>query len=355
MFSKYVDNISKYIKNEIKNKHSVNLNKEFFLINDIFGLLENSDLRTMAKKVIKNNKKYFGNNIFLYAPLYISNYCINGCKYCGFKALNKIDRRKLNYDEIEKELIYLKNTGIDHILILTGEDPINSDFEYLNYTIIMAKKYFKEISIETYSLSQKEYEILINSGLIGVTLYQETYDKENYKKYHLFGPKSDYYKRLETIEYAIKAGVREINIGALLGLSNPDYEIIMLAHHMNYLLKEYPEVEYSISFPRIKNAYNVKNEFFTIKDKRLIHYILALKLIFPRIHINISTRENKEFRNAVLGFATKMSVASATNVGGYTLYKNSTKQFETDDNRTFEEFFDYIKKRGYYPTTVNWF
>ncbi|WGS65680.1 radical SAM protein [Marinitoga aeolica] len=355
MFSENVEKIIKYIEKERKKEHHINLKKDFFAVNEIFGLLENTNLRTMAKKVMKNNRKFFGDVIFLYAPLYISNYCINGCTYCGFKATNKIQRKKLTYEKIEKESLYLKNAGIDHVLILTGEDPVTTDLDYLYNTIKLLKRFFKEVSIETYSLKEDEYKKLISAGLIGVTMYQETYCIKKYKEVHLFGPKSDYKKRLDTIEYAIKSGVREINIGALLGLYEPEFEIIMLAYHMDYLLKNYPEIEYAISFPRIKSAYNVKNNFYIIPDKQLIHYIIALKLIFPRVHINISTRENADFRNALIGIATKMSAGSTTNVGGYTIYKKSIKQFETEDKRNFQEFINYIKSRGYNPTTVNWF
>ncbi|NUU95645.1 hypothetical protein XO10_04410 [Marinitoga sp. 1135] len=344
-----------YVNSARKNKYNINLNKEFFSVNDIYGLLQNNDLRTMAKKVIKNNRKFFGDVIFLYAPLYISNYCINGCTYCGFKASNKIHRLKLSYKEIEQEALYLNHEGIDHVLILTGEDPVNSNFEYLYNTIKILKNFFKEISIETYSLTREKYEKLVTAGLVGVTLYQETYSPEKYREVHLFGPKKDFKKRLNTVEEAIKAGVREINIGALLGLYEPEFEIIMMAYHMDYLLKNYPNVEYSISFPRIRTAFNVKDKFYSISDKKLIHYILALKLIFPRVHINISTRESIKFRNAILGIATKMSAGSTTNVGGYTLYKDSTKQFEIEDTRTVKEFMNYIKTRNYNPTTVNWF
>ncbi|QTA37924.1 radical SAM protein [Thermosipho ferrireducens] len=354
MFSELIGEIIRMVKSEIKRKHYVNLNKEFFMARDIFALLESNELSFMAKRVLKNNKKFFGNVVFLYAPLYVSNYCVNGCIYCGFKNSNLIKRRKLNYDEIRKEMLYLKKSGVEHVLILTGEDPENVGVEYLYNVIKIGKMFFKEVSLESYSLNEDDYKYLISAGLTGVTMYQETYCIEEYAELHPFGPKSDYKKRLNTIEHAIKAGVREINIGVLYGLCDPVFETIMLAYHMDYLLKTYPWIEYSVSFPRMKPAYNVKFDFEQVSDKELIHYILAFKLLFPRVHVNISTRENENFRNALVGVATKMSAGSSTNVGGYTIYKDEVKQFSTEDKRTIEEFIRYVKSRGYNPAMVNW-
>ncbi|BBE31418.1 thiamine biosynthesis protein ThiH [Tepiditoga spiralis] len=355
MFSDIVDEVYNYVlKSQNKEFDKKILKKDSFLAGDIFSLIHSNSLEIMAKRVLKNNKKFFGNVVYLYAPLYISNYCRNICTYCGFKSTNNIKRKKLNINQILKEANFLYKMGIEHVLVLTGEDHINSSFDYIYNTVKNLKKLFKEVSIETYSLNEQQYKKLVEIGLIGVTMYQETYSKGVYGKVHIFGLKSNYKKRLDTIEYAIKAGVREISIGALLGLNDPYIEVPMMIYHMDYLLKKYPNVEYSISFPRIKNALNVQNDFYNINDIDFIKFILSAKLIFPRVHINISTRESFEMRNALIGVATKMSAGSSTSVGGYTI-NNDSEQFSIEDSRSVKEFRTYIESRNFKPTTVNWF
>lgn len=356
MFSDIVDEIyTNVLKNQSNDFDEKILKKDNFLAGDIFSLIHSNSLETMAKMVLKNNKRFFGNIIYLYAPLYISNYCMNVCTYCGFKSTNNIKRKKLNIAQILKEANFLYKTGIEHVLVLTGEDHINSSFDYIYNTVRELKTIFKEVSIETYSLTEYQYKKLIEVGLIGVTMYQETYSKKVYKKVHTFGTKSNYKKRLDTIEYAIKAGVREISIGALLGLNDPLIEVPMMVYHMDYLLKKYPNVEYSISFPRIKTALNVENNFYSINDFDFIKFILVTKLIFPRVHINISTRESLEMRNALVGIATKMSAGSSTAVGGYTINNNDSEQFSIEDTRSVKSFMEYIESRTFKPTTINWF
>ncbi|MEG0562111.1 2-iminoacetate synthase ThiH [Cetobacterium sp.] len=312
-------------------------------------------LEEMATKANVITKQYFGKEIHIYAPLYISNICDNECTYCGFKHSNPIKRRHLTYDEIEKESKYISETlGVHSIILLTGESYINS-LEYLKNAIIILKKYFNTVIIEVQPLSVEEYSELKTVGLDGVTVYQECYDKELYKTYHLSGKKSDYKYRLDTPERASIADLRSVNIGALFGLGNPVQEAFLSGLHLRYLTNKFLNTQFSISIPRIKEAYrNIKPQNI-ISDKQFVQFLLAYRLCFPTSGINISTRESKEFRDNLLPLGvTKFSAGSVTEVGGYSLSNGSSPQFETDDHRSVVEIVDMLKIKGYQPIFKDW-
>jgi len=313
-------------------------------------------LEVAARKAKDITERYFGKNIFLYAPLYISNFCSSGCIYCGYSCFNKIKRKRLNINEIEDEMKALKKKGFQTILILTGEDNTKEGFNHLKDAVRFARRYFSEVLIETSPLTLEGYMELVNEGLTGVTLYQETYDLDTYKKVHLLGKKRDFKARLCAIERAIEAGVREVNIGCLLGLCS-DYlkDVFLLSMHAMYLLKKYSKVELSISFPRIRPFKGMKFNYTEVSDLELVKFIVYTRLFLKSVGINISTRERSDLRDNLIGLGvTKMSAESKTSVGGYSKEGHSFEQFEVSDKRSLDEIIKVIRSKGYNAEFTNW-
>ena len=312
-------------------------------------------LENMASKANLLTIQNFGKEIQLYAPLYISNICDNECTYCGFKHSNPIKRRHLNLEEIEKEAKYISKTlNIHTIILLTGESSLNS-LKYIKNSIKILKKYFSTVIIEIQPLSLEEYKELETIGLDGVTIYQECYNQALYSNYHITGNKTDYLFRLNTPKRAALSNLRNINIGTLFGLGNPKEEAFLAGLHLKYLANTFLNSQFSISLPRIKKAFNnvpIKN---IVSDKEFVQFLLAYRLAFPNIGINISTRETKDFRDNLLPLGiTKFSAGSITEVGGYTLNKKSEPQFEIDDNRNIHEIKNMLKRKGYQPILKDW-
>lgn len=341
------------IKNIIENSGDKILEDLEFLA--LLSPKASSLLESMAIKANSITEQYFGKEIHIYAPLYISNICDNECSYCGFKHSNPIKRRHLTLEEIEKEASFISETlGIHSIILLTGESSINS-IEYLKNSIKILKKYFSTVIIEVQPLSQDEYEILYKAGLDGVTVYQECYHEETYSKFHLNGNKTDYNYRLETPKRAALANLRAINIGTLFGLGNPIEEAFLAGIHLKYLTNNFLSSQFSISLPRIKEAYrNIKPENI-VSDKNFVQFLLAYRLAFPMAGINISTRESQNFRDNLLPLGvTKYSAGSITEVGGYSLSNNSEPQFKTDDHRSVQDIVSILKTKGYQPIFKDW-
>jgi 2-iminoacetate synthase len=341
---------------QIKNILTKNkIDKEEFLT-----LLFNKDdrvLELIAQKAKSVTEKYFGKIILFYAPLYISNYCVNKCTYCGYSSRNKnVKRKKLTKEEIDLEMQVLKNKGFDTILILTGEDRYHSPLEYISQAIEIAKKYFSEILVEVYPLKYEEYKFLVDKGLTGVTIYQETYDEKLYSKIHLSGPKRDFDFRLHSAERAICAGVKEINIGCLLGLKKNFLEdVYMTVCHAQYLQKTYPQVEITISYPRLQPAEGIKNIINNVSDKDFVQIICATRIFLPNVGLNISTREKMYIRDNLIGLGiTRMSAGSKTTVGGYFSVCKDIGQFEISDKREVEEIINVVISKGYRPEFTNW-
>ncbi|MCX7904090.1 MAG: 2-iminoacetate synthase ThiH [Caloramator sp.] len=347
------------IKEPTKDEAIDILSKEDLSDVDFIKLLNCDDLDVLemaAREARRITEAYFGKNIFLYIPLYISNYCSSGCIYCGYSCLNKIERRRLSLDEVEEEMRAIKKKGFNSILLLTGEDDTKEGFEYLKSALKIAKRFFPEILIETGPLTFEGYRELVEEGLVGVTLYQETYDLNTYEAVHLIGRKRDFYRRLNAIEEAIRSGVREINIGCLLGLST-DFkrDVFLTIMHGKYLLKKYPKIELSISFPRIRPFEGMNFCYTKVDDLQFVKFIVYTRLLLKNIGINISTREGKELRDNLIGLGvTKMSAESRTGVGGYARDNPSPKQFEISDDRTVDEILLSIKSKGYNAEFTNW-
>ncbi|MBP7792344.1 MAG: 2-iminoacetate synthase ThiH [Candidatus Goldbacteria bacterium] len=327
---------------------------------DFLRLLTSKDenvLELMAEKAKRITDNYFGKMILLYVPLYISNYCINKCVYCGFSALNDdIPRKKLKKEEIETEMAALKENGFDTILILTGEDRNVSPVDYIAEAVKTARKHFSEILVEVYAMTADEYKRLVDNGLTGMTIYQETYDEKLYDKLHLSGPKKDFVFRLEAPERAIKAGVKEINVGCLLGL-NGDFlmDAYLTSIHADYLQGKYPDVEVSVSYPRIQPAEASIKIDTIVDDVDFVRIITATRIFLSRVGLNVSTRERPYMRDNLIGLGiTKMSAGSKTSVGGYSLAAKDPGQFEINDKREVREITDLIISKGYRPEFTNW-
>ena len=288
-------------------------------------------------------------------PIYISNYCENHCLYCGFNKNNKIKRRKLTFEEIEIEARKISETGVKHILMLTGSSRVVSSPEYIKSAVIILKKYFPSVSIEVYSMTQDEYKTLVDVGVDGVCLYQETYDEKLYAELHPAGPKRDYCFRLDCLERACAAGVRTVNLGALFGLKDWHEEMFLAGLHAKYLQDKYPDVEVSLSFPRLRPEKGGFTSPYAVDDTSLVQMLLAFRIFMPRCGITISTREPAYIRDNILPLGvTKMSAGSKTEVGGYSHDNAGDGQFEISDSRSVEEIEKMIHSKGFQPIFKDW-
>lgn len=315
-------------------------------------------LEEMAQKAHDITIRQFGRTIQLYTPMYLSNYCDNQCLYCGFNFENKFKRKKLTLKEAEAEAECIAATGLKHILILTGESRSESPVSYIEDCVKVLKRYFTSISMEVYPLAEDEYARLAANGIDGLTIYQETYDEDVYKRMHIKGPKLDYCFRLDAPERGARAGMRSVNIGALLGLGDWRREAFAVGLHAMYLQDRYPDIEIGVSLPRIRPEVSGFSAPQAVSDKNLVQMITALRIFLPRAGINLSTREAPELRERLMGLGvTRMSAWSTTNVGGHTLpqfSENGAAQFEISDKRDVDGIRKMIERRGYQPVLKDW-
>ena len=311
-------------------------------------------LEEMAQKARQLTVQNFGRVVSLYAPLYIANYCVNQCTYCGFRSDNEIPRTKLSLAEIKKEAEALAAMGIKNLLILTGESRQQTPLSYLKDAVEVLKDYFPSLAIEIYPLETAEYEELIAAGVDSLTIYQEVYDEEVYQQVHLKGPKTDYHFRLNAPERGCRSGMRSVNIGALLGLNDWQQESFWAGLHAQHLQDKYLGTKINLSLPRLNPQGSDFTEQFVVTDKNLVQIMLAFRLFLPRVGINISTRESKELRNNLLPLGvTKMSAQSSTAVGGYAS-EQDTEQFVTADNRRVSEIKKMLLQQGYQSVFKDW-
>ena len=314
-------------------------------------------LEQMAQSAHQLTVQRFGPTIRLYAPLYLSNYCTNSCSYCGFNKDNKSQRTRLTIDQALEEANIIASEGFRDILLVSSEDRQFISIDYLVGLAGKLRSKFASISIEIYQLSRDEYAELFKAGIEGVTLYQETYDREAYKYYHPSGPKSDYDNRLETPEHIAAAGMREVGLGVLLGLTDWRIETLALAEHAHYLIKRYWQSHVSFSFPRLRPALEVGRSQFKalLSDKNLVQMITALRLCFADAGLVLSTRERAQLRDHLVKLGiTKLSAGSKTNPGGYSGHNEAIEQFEIDDNRSPAQVAAMIKQQGFEPVWKDW-
>lgn len=315
-------------------------------------------LEEMAQQAHNLTLNNFGRTIQLFTPMYLSNYCQNQCAYCGFNSLNDVPRKKLTLEEVEKEAIAISSTGLSHILILTGESREMSPLQYIKDCVSILKKYFSSISIEIYALTESEYADLINAGVDGLTIYQETYDQALYEALHKAGPKKDYVFRLDAPERAARAGIRSINVGVLLGLGDWRKDVFLMGLHAKYLQDNFPDVEIGVSVPRIRPAEGNFKIANNVSNRNMAQIIAALRLFLPRAGISISTREGPEFRENLIPLGiTRMSAGSSTQVGGHIAQldaQSNPPQFEISDARSVEQIKEMLAAKGYQAVLKDW-
>lgn len=309
-------------------------------------------LEELAEKAKAVRTRYFGNSVYLFTPLYISNYCDNLCVYCGFNCKNQIHRAKLDEAGIEEELKNIAKTGLQDILILTGESERHSPISYIGRACELAKKYFKVVGVEIYPANVDDYAYLRECGCDYVTVFQETYNWENYKTLHLLGNKSIFPYRLETQERALRGGMRGVGLAALLGLDDFRKDAFATALHAHLLQRAYPHGEISISCPRLRPIVNDDTiNAGDVGEVQLLQVILAYRLFLPYANITISTRETARFRNGVLPLAaTKLSAGVSTGIGEHSSKEKKQEegdaQFEIADSRTVAEAMEDVKALG---------
>jgi len=334
------------------------LHAEKLTPNDLAALLSPAAvpfLEQLAQKAHAQTLKYFGKTIQLYTPLYIADYCQNACAYCGYNTSHSFSRSMLTFEQIRKEGKYLADLGFRHLLVLTGDEPDISPVSYIAESVKALREFVPSVSVEVYALTEPEYRELVAAGTDGMTMYQETYDAVVYDRVHLAGPKRDYRFRLDAPERAARAGMRQIGVGALLGLSEWRRDAYLTIMHCAYLMRAVPGIEAGIGVPRMRPHEGSFTDITDVSDTDLVQYIIASRLFNPRASITVSTRESVELRDRLLPLGvTKMSASSSTVVGGHTQNSAQGEQFAISDTRSLADMIAMLTANGYDPVTHDW-
>ena len=314
-------------------------------------------LEEIAQKAQKETRKHFGNSVAIFTPLYIANYCENYCVYCGFNCHNKIKRAQLNYEEIEQEMQAIAETGLEEVLILTGESPNKSSVEYIGEACKIAKKYFKLIGLEVYPMDSKDYAYLHECGADFVTVFQETYNSDKYKTLHLGGRKRIFPYRVNAQERAIMGGMRGVGFAALLGLDDFRKDALATGMHAYLLQKKYPHAEIAFSCQRLRPIINNdKINPNDVHEPQLLQIICAYRIFMPFASITISTRECERFRDNIIQIAaTKISAGVNVGIGGHSQEEEKgDEQFEISDGRSVDEIYHMIEDKGMQPVMTDY-
>lgn len=349
---------SKYTAHDVKNA----LEHDTCTIEDFKALLSPAAepfLEKMAERAREETSKHFGSNVYLFTPLYIANYCDNYCVYCGFNCYNHINRMKLTMEQIEREMKVISESGMEEILILTGESRAKSSVEYIGEACRLASKYFRMVGLEIYPVNTDEYRYLHECGADYVTVFQETYDSDKYETLHLLGHKRVWPYRFDAQERALMAGMRGVAFSALLGLSDFRRDALATALHAYYLQKKYPQAEISLSCPRLRPIINNdKISPLDVGEKQLCQVLCAYRIFLPFAGITVSSRESAQFRNGIVKIAaTKVSAGVSTGIGDHEKKYNGKEaddgtgdeQFEIDDGRSLERMYSDIADEGLQP------
>lgn len=316
-------------------------------------------LEQMAQRARMETGKHFGNTVYLFTPLYIANYCENYCVYCGFNCYNDIHRMKLTPEQIEHEMQVIASSGMEEILILTGESRVQSDVKYIGEACKLARKYFRMVGLEIYPVNTDEYRYLHECGADYMTVFQESYDIVAYEKLHLMGHKRVWPYRFDAQERALRGGMRGVGFSALLGLSDFRKDALASALHVYYLQRKYPQAEMSLSCPRLRPIIN--NEKINPQDvheKQLCQILCAYRIFMPFVGITVSSRESAAFRNGIVRIcATKVSAGVSTGIGDHeSKYTGrdsggdqGDEQFEISDGRSLKKMYDDITDEGLQP------
>lgn len=312
-------------------------------------------LEDMAQLSHRLTQKRFGKTIQMYIPLYLSNECQNICTYCGFSLDVKIPRKTLTDTEILEEVKVIKSMGYDHVLLVTGEANRTVGPEYFKNAIRLIKPYFSHIAMEVQPMDQAEYEELIEEGLNTVLVYQETYHRDDYKKHHPKGRKSNFEYRADTHDRLGRAGIYKMGLGVLIGLEDWRTDSFFCAAHLQYLERLYWRSKYSISFPRLRPCAGGINLKSVMTDRQLVQLICAYRILNEEVELSMSTRESKAFRDNIIQLGiTSVSADSKTDPGGYAQPDVNLEQFEIDDDRPTAEFVEAIRSKGYEPVFKDW-
>lgn len=348
---------SKYTARDVQRA----LEQETCSVEDLKALLSPAAepfLEQMARRANRVTSRHFGNSVNIFTPLYIANYCENYCVYCGFNCYNHIRRLKLDSEQIEHEMKVIADTGIEEILLLTGESPVKSDVKYIGEACKLAKKYFRNVGIEIYPVNVDDYRYLHECGVDYVTVFQETYDSDRYEQLHLAGNKRIWPYRFEAQERALMGGMRGVGMSALLGLSDFRKDAFATALHACLLQRKYPHADISISCPRLRPIVN--NDKINPKDvheTQLCQILCAYRIFLPFAQIVVSSRESRSFRDGITRIAaTKVSAGVSTGIGDheekYTGKKGEAEgdeQFDIDDDRSLEEMYRDQEAAGLQP------
>ena len=334
------------------------LQKEILTPEDFLMLLSSCArnlLEPIAQRAHTVTLQYFGHAVSIFTPLYISDVCTNQCRYCGFNAKNKQKRTHLTVEEAYAEAKVLHDQGHRNILLLTGDAPKLSSPSYIAQVVRRIKPLFASVGIEVYSLSLDEYKMLVEAGVDSMTMFQETYNPELYAWLHPVGPKHDYAWRLDAPRRACASGMRQVGIGALLGLDAFEEDTFATGLHAYWLSHAFPEVDISVSIPRIcphEGSFTVEH---AVDDKHFVQYIMALRLFLPRSCITCSTRESAFMRDHLIPLGvTKVSAGVSTAVGGRAKGEKTPGQFEITDHRSFEEMLQALHNIGYQAVIKDW-
>ncbi|MEI6891984.1 MAG: 2-iminoacetate synthase ThiH [Pontiella sp.] len=313
-------------------------------------------LELMAQRAQAITRRHFGRTIALYTPLYLSNFCNGGCLYCGIAGDRRAKRAVLNQSQLRHEMEAIQAMKFEELVLLTGERMPEADVPYLNECISIVSEYIHNVTIEVFPMKESEYRNLATAGCTGVSLYQETYDQVVYEKMHRWGDKRDFFNRIDAADRALRGGFRTIGIGALLGLSDPRFDMLCVYRHAKYLLKNYWKAGVSISFPRINPQLGGFQADHPVDEKMLAQYIFAMRIGLPEIPLVLSTREPQRVRDGLAGVGiSKMSIASKTTVGGYSDdSEESTEQFSISDERSIPAFCEMLRGKKLEPIFKNW-
>ena len=337
-----------------------------------------AELETLAQQAHALTLKNFGRTMRLFAPLYLSNECINNCRYCGFSRDNPILRVTLRVEQVLAEGRHLAAEGFRHVLLVAGEHPKFVSQTYLADCVRALAPDFSSIAIEVGPMERADYVPIVEAGAESLVVYQETYNREIYADLHTAGPKRDFNWRLDCAERGYAAGFRRLGIGALFGLCRWQEEALALAAHTEYLLKHCWQAQITVSLPRLRPAAGEFHPPFSMTDRELAQLICAFRITFPEVGIVLSTRERAALRDALAPLGvTMMSAGSHTEPGGYThqgtheLHRTvrgrivapefengedmlATGQFEISDGRSPAEVAEALRKRGFEPVWKDW-
>ena len=315
-------------------------------------------LEEMAQRAKLETSRHFGNTVYLFTPLYIANYCENYCVYCGFNCYNDIKRLQLTSEQIEHEMKVIADSGMEEILILTGESKTKSDIKYIGEACKLARKYFRNVGLEIYPTNVADYKYLHECGADYVTVFQETYDLKKYETLHLLGHKRVWPYRFEAQERALMGGMRGVGFSALLGLSDFRKDALATALHVWYLQRKYPQAEFSLSCPRLRPIINnEKINPLDVGEKQLCQILCAYRIFLPYVGITVSSRESATFRNGIAKIcATKISAGVSTGIGdheekytGKEEDKVGDEQFEISDERSLTKMYRDMAAEGLQP------